>query len=199
MSEGRVVRPRRRGETLRGAILDAAWVELREHAWSGFSIERVAERARTGKAAIYKRWPNKATLVREAAARKAVRSGSEWVSTGSLREDLIAHLDSSARFVAGPFGESIRGLVSEPILQRGEELGDHGLNGPTVGIVDAIVTRAREEGSLGPRQPEPSVLHLGNALVDYHYLLSGRAPALDLVTEIVDAIWLPALRAACHS
>src|SRR5437868_2699955 len=57
---------RRRGEALCAAIRAAVLDELADCGYAGLSIERVAERARTGKASIYRRWPNRLELVLDA-------------------------------------------------------------------------------------------------------------------------------------
>ena len=193
LTADRAVKSRRRGEVLRVAILEAAWAELREHAWSGFHMDRVAERAGTGKAALYRRWPNRAALVRDASLWMAASSARAWESTGDLRGDLVRFLDNTARFIDGPFGESVRGLVAEP---PGEGPGSL-RTGEPLGIVTTILEDARRSGALGAREPERAVLNLGSFLVTAEYLASGRAPDLESVTEIVDCLWLPALRAAC--
>lgn len=198
MSQVEVPKSRRRGEVLREAILDAAWEELGEHAWSGFRIDRVAERAGTGKAVIYRRWPNKAALVRAASLRVAAGSGSAWTSAGDLRQDLIDFLDGAARFIDGPFGEALRGLTAEPELPADSKSPQpHGLAVPAPGIVTSIVEQARISGALGRAEPSPLVLNVGALLVNQQYLSTGSAPTHELVIEIVDTVWLPALRAAC--
>ena len=50
-------RPRRRGQVLDVAILEAVITEIDLSGYSGLSVERVAERARASKASIYRRWP----------------------------------------------------------------------------------------------------------------------------------------------
>ena len=197
MSQDRVVKSRRRGDVLQNAILEAAWEELREHAWSGFRIDRVAVRAGTGKAGIYRRWSNRAALVRAAALHKAAETGTSGVTSGELRRDLIDFLDGAARFVDGPFGEAVRGLMTEPGPASDMSLPSSGLAAQPPGIVSSVVDRARRDGVLGSGEPTPLVLNLGAALVNYEYLWTGRAPTTDTITEIVDTVWLPALRAAC--
>ena len=57
---------RRRGDALLGAIHAAVLDELADNGYAGLSIERVADRARTGKASIYRRWPTRMELVLDA-------------------------------------------------------------------------------------------------------------------------------------
>ena len=51
---------RRRGDVLEAALLDSAWEEIVEKGYDRFTIESVAERARTSRDVIYRRWPGKA-------------------------------------------------------------------------------------------------------------------------------------------
>src|SRR6266496_1702615 len=59
-------RHRRRGATLEQAIHAAVFNELAEVGYAAFTIESVANRARTGKGSIYRRWPTKQELVLDA-------------------------------------------------------------------------------------------------------------------------------------
>src|ERR1700722_20923204 len=59
----RLVATRRRGATLEHALLDAAWEELQESGYAKLTMERVAERAGTSRAVIYRRWRNRSELV----------------------------------------------------------------------------------------------------------------------------------------
>ena len=46
---------RRRGIALEEALLDAAWAELTERGYDGFTIDAVAARAGTSRAVLYRR------------------------------------------------------------------------------------------------------------------------------------------------
>jgi AcrR family transcriptional regulator len=63
---------------------------LAEDGWSRLNSDRIAARARAGKAGIYRRWPSMPVLVREAVSRFDLVPVPE--DTGSLRGDLIALL-----------------------------------------------------------------------------------------------------------
>ena len=56
----------KRSEASRLAVLNATVVELNEHGWRSFSVERVAKRARASKQTIYRWWPRPAMMVVEA-------------------------------------------------------------------------------------------------------------------------------------
>jgi AcrR family transcriptional regulator len=197
MSDTRAVKSRRRGDALQGAILRAAFDELRDGGWVRFRIDRVAKRAGTGKAAIYKRWPNRAALARDAARWMAGDSGSGWPVTGDLRRDLIDFLGLAARVLEGPFGETMRGLVGELDTQQPGGSASLDVMPSEAGIVAAIVDGARTAGTVGPGEPSLAVYTAGPYLITHYYLVNGRAPDPEQIVEIVDDLWAPALRAAC--
>jgi AcrR family transcriptional regulator len=84
---------RRRGAALEREILDAAWAELCEVGYTDLTMAGVAARADAAKSVLYRRWPDKAELVRAVVARRVPRL-SDPVRTGELRTDVPAVLDS---------------------------------------------------------------------------------------------------------
>src|ERR671923_1401817 len=79
---------RRRGETLERAIFDAVLDELQRVGYVGLTMEGVAARAHTGKAALYRRWPRKEDLVVDA-IEHALPSPTELPDHGDVRDDLL--------------------------------------------------------------------------------------------------------------
>src|SRR4051795_887806 len=86
-----MVETRRRGPALLGAIHTAVLDELADFGYAGLSIERVAERARTGKASIYRRWPTRLDLVLDTLDHTLPDPG-EVSDSGDVRSDLLAVL-----------------------------------------------------------------------------------------------------------
>ncbi len=68
---------------------------LAEDGWSRLNSDRIAARARAGKAGIYRRWPSMPVLVREAVSRFDLVPVPD--DTGSLRGDLLALLERWTR------------------------------------------------------------------------------------------------------
>ncbi|WP_457255114.1 TetR/AcrR family transcriptional regulator [Pedococcus sp. P5_B7] len=193
-------RSRRRGDVLVEAILHAAWAELDEKGWADFRIADVALRAGTSKAVLYRRWPNRAALARNALMRRAETSASVPFSpSGDLRADLIAHLRAVADYLDGPVGAAVRVVLTEDHGVHHAPEDRPGLWGHPGITVGPIVDAARQSGELGPQFVGPAVLNLGRVLLDYEFLLDGRAPTAAQIDEIVDNIWLPALRHATRA
>lgn len=185
---GRVV-IRRRGAALEAAILEAARAEL-ELGWARFSVERVAERAGTGKAALYRRWPNREALARAAVVHEAATTLEALRPTGRLREDLLRFARIVAQAYDGPLGQAVRGIVAAT------HRGDGGVPvepaWPAAQIVTEILGAAGRR-PVGDPKRLPLVLDVGVSLISHHALVTGSAPDPQALALIVDEVWLPAL------
>src|SRR3954463_13756265 len=94
---------RRRGDALLDAIYAAVMEELATVGYQALSIERVAERARTGKASIYRRWPTRLDLV--LAGLDHVMPRFDAVpDTGAIRGDLLVVLRRIAQTMGSRAG-----------------------------------------------------------------------------------------------
>lgn len=103
-------RGRPRDEDARRRILRAALDLLNETAFAQVTAEAIAERAGTGKATVYRWWPNKAAVVIEA-FREAITPELPLRDTGSLRDDLTAQCRNFARVLSGPGGRMLRSFI----------------------------------------------------------------------------------------
>ncbi|HET6503862.1 MAG TPA: TetR/AcrR family transcriptional regulator [Amycolatopsis sp.] len=187
---------RRRGKRLEQAILDAAWAELKEVGYAGFSIEAVAGRAATSKPVIYRRWPNRAELVL-AAWRCNMPATPETPDTGDLRSDLLAMFHLAAHrantmmseVIAGVMGEAFR--HPEVIAALREHLTR---SSPATEAMETIVRRAADRGELPFSDLPLRAARLPFELVRIE-LMTGRSPlSEEAVVGLVDEIYLPLLR-----
>ncbi|MDS1136311.1 TetR/AcrR family transcriptional regulator [Nitratireductor indicus] len=95
-------------EAIRAAALDI----LIEEGHAGFSIEKVARRARAGKPTIYRWWPSKAALLLDVYHRQ--KRDVEYPVTDDLESDLALFLTSLLRYWRdGPAGDIFRSIVAE--------------------------------------------------------------------------------------
>ncbi|OPC79316.1 TetR family transcriptional regulator [Embleya scabrispora] len=186
--------PRRRGEELENAILAATLAELMDVGYAGLTMERVAARARTGKAALYRRWSSRAELAMDAC--KLIGAGeSEAPDTGALRSDMIALLREMAAKMAGPLGGILRGLLAEtthdPELARLLRERMH-----TVGPerTRRVLERAVERGEIDPGVPTSRRAAVATDLLRNEFLLFGAPIADEVVIDIVDEVYLPLVR-----
>jgi AcrR family transcriptional regulator len=185
--------PRRRGETLLVAIFEATLAELAETGYARLTMERVAARAHTSKASLYKRWPGRADLVL-AAMRHRRGAPAPTPDTGSLRGDVLALLREGAAMLNGPMGEVVRGLMAEglsestPIATVRTTMFDSRNR-----RMSEVLDRAVERGEIPPEAVTPQHIAVAPALVDHHFLFFGAPIHDDVLTEIVDAVLLPLL------
>ena len=186
---------RRRGETLVHAIHEAALVELVEHGYQGFSMERVAERAGAGKASLYRRWSSRFDLVVDTLDHSLPRFESP-PDTGSLREDLLTVLRAVATAMNSPSGGAARAclwsLDSDP--EVGRELRER-LIPPRKAMMMDMLRRGVERGEVRPDAVTPRIAELGPKLLHGEILEHGAPVADEAVVGIVDEVLLPLLRA----
>ncbi|MFG2718958.1 TetR/AcrR family transcriptional regulator [Streptomyces sp. NPDC048416] len=187
--------PRRRGEELESAILLATLDELAEVGYASLTMERVAARARTGKAAVYRRWPSRAQLVVEACKLGKI-SEVDLPDTGDLRSDALLLLRQMAALMASPLGDIMRGLLAE--MTRDRELAElirqriHTVRPSTVMI---ILERAVERGEVEPWVLTSRRATVATDLLRNQFLLFGSPVTDEVITDIVDDVYLPLLRA----
>ncbi len=189
-------RPRRRGQVLDVAILEAVITEIDLSGYSGLSVERVAERARASKASIYRRWPTKAELVM-AAVVNLLPDPAGMADTGSLRGDLLSFYRGVARVLAGPAGTALRGLVSDVLRNPALAAQLRGYTrGRSLVAMRDLVARAADRGELPTAVMTTRQLEAGLSLLRFHFLTHDGPVADHTITELVDEVVVPLLRAA---
>jgi AcrR family transcriptional regulator len=186
-----VTTTRRRGATLEEAILAAGWQQLMQEGYPGFTFEAVAERARTGKAVLYRRWPDKESLLLAVLAQQGFGVPAAIPDTGSLREDVLTVLrsanrlgDSGAALFSTILGAYFDETETTPAQLRAQLLGDRG------SAMARIVQRAIERGELAGPLP-PRVMTLPMDLVRHELMMNLRRLPDATIVDIVDTVFLP--------
>jgi AcrR family transcriptional regulator len=186
---------RRRGFKLEAALLQAAWDELTEVGYAAFTMEGVAVRAKTSRAVLYRRWPNRPELVVAALQHHIGSDPFEVPDTGSLRDDLLAvlrHLSTNVDDL---------GVLSFLIADSFNEVGwspavlrERALAGTAKGGTALVIERAIVRGEIDPARLSPRVRSLPVDLVRHEAIMT-QAPVPDAtLVEIVDRIFLPLVR-----
>ncbi|PVW06625.1 TetR family transcriptional regulator [Microbacterium sp. Gd 4-13] len=98
--------PRRRGEAVRRAVLDATAAELTTAGVDHVTIAAVAARAGVHETSIYRRWVTKEALLLET-AQEQTADGVPEPDTGSLHGDLAALAQSLDAFLRSPIGGAL--------------------------------------------------------------------------------------------
>ncbi|WP_030158563.1 TetR/AcrR family transcriptional regulator [Glycomyces sp. NRRL B-16210] len=192
---------RRRGDDLERAIFEAALEELAEVGYANLRMEAVAARAKAGKASLYKRWPDRAHLIRAAARYKATVAETEFEPSGDLRGDLLKVMRFIASYQGGPFGEAIRGWVGElgasgrdegAAEAEAEELRNR-IEAPRIRIFAKILEHGIEQGTVRPEALLPRVVNLAPSLLTHYFLTRGHPAPEHVIDEILDQIVMPLL------
>ncbi|QQE80468.1 TetR/AcrR family transcriptional regulator [Alicyclobacillus sp. SO9] len=180
---------RRRGEELEAAIIRAAWDELMEVGFQSLTIERIADRARTSKPVIYRRWPNREELVL-AAIQKNLPPPDELPNTGNLRDDVISLLSRANEMLRQIGPETIHGLMSVLPGTPFSEL----LNFRRTNAMPTVLNRAIERGEIQRGKITPRISRLPVDLIRHEMLITYEPVSLATIEEIVDEIFLPLVR-----
>ncbi|MGY1683375.1 TetR-like C-terminal domain-containing protein [Geodermatophilus sp. SYSU D01176] len=174
-------------------LLSVAVDILADEGWGKLNSDRVAARARAGKAGIYRRWPTMAAMARSAVDRFTLVQVPP--DQGSLREDLAALVDRWSR----PLDREERAVASLVGAARHEEDLRAGLDAalvqPLAEAVRAIGARAAERGQ---RIPPARLALLGSVLEAFwwqRYTSDRGVMAPDEVQRVLDEVLLPVVAA----
>ena len=186
---------RRTGDELIQAVHAAALAEISENGLRGASMDRIAKRAGTGKATLYRRWPNVRALgldVFLATIAEAVPQA--FPNTGSLREDLVDSMKSFTSSFRGPMALVLRELMSESAHDSAliEEF-NRRLGEPMELELVKVLQRAMARGEIPTKPIDPLIFELPDALISHRLLLRGEI--IDDITceHLVDNVILPLL------
>ena len=185
---------RRRGEALEHAIFDAVLDQLQAVGYVGLTMEGVAACARTGKAALYRRWPRKEDLVVDA-LEHALPSPSDLPDHGDIRDDLLDLLRRMTAMLNSPAGCALQCLMSE--TERDESFArllHERVKEPRKRMFLDLLVRGAHRGQLRPAAATQLVAEVGPALVMQRFLAEGAPVPDDYVVSVVDDIVMPLLR-----
>ncbi|WP_439599219.1 TetR/AcrR family transcriptional regulator [Falsiroseomonas sp.] len=188
---------RKPSAVLDAAILAAALEALAEVGFEALSIADVARRAGTTPPAIYRRFANKPKLLLAALADDLSRMRAPETDHGSLRADLCAWVELILRELL----PSRLRILGSLIFQARRDPEPIALLTETVHSFGAlhwrlIIGRAVRRGEV-PEVPLPPLLaRVPAALVTYQALFPQPAEDPGAILGLVDAVMLPAIRAA---
>jgi AcrR family transcriptional regulator len=166
---------------------------LAEEGWGRLNSDRIAARARAGKAGIYRRWPTMAALARHAVGRFTLVTVPE--DSGSLRGDLEGllgrwtfPLDIEERATASLVGAA----------RHNEEL-RHALDAALVQpLAAAVAELGARSAARGEPVEEPRLALLGSVLEAFwwqRYTAAGDgAMTSQQVSRVIDDVLLPVVQ-----
>ena len=188
---------RRPGRPVEGratqAALDAALDLIVERGIHGVTTNAVAERARTSKATMYRRWPTKDALITDAIGTLVDREIS-IPDAGSLAGDLHELLREAVELYSTPraaalMPELVAGMARDP------ELADAVRSGFLPArrrALDEVLRRADERGELRDDIDHDLCLDLLGGVVFYRLLVTG-GPLDDRLADDLTAVLLRAI------
>ncbi|MFW0792528.1 TetR/AcrR family transcriptional regulator [Gordonia sp. CPCC 205515] len=185
---------RRRGQELEDAILDAAWAQLAENGYAGFTIEAVAERAETSRPVIYRRFTDRADLA-GAAIKHAMNRvpRDDPPDTGSLRGDLLAYL-ARANDHRGEIGSLLVAVISAYHAETGRsfaELREEAFGERAGRSMDMLFDRAVARGEADPARLTPRVRAVAFDLFRHDLMMTMAPLTEEAMAAIVDEVVLP--------
>ena len=170
---------------------------LAEEGWGRLNSDRIAARARAGKAGIYRRWPTMAALARSAVGRFDLVPMPP--AGGSLRDDLCGLVARWAR----PLDREERAVASLVGAARHEEELRAGLDeAVAVPLARAVTELGRRAGERGERIDAGRLALLGSVLEAFwwqRFTAAGDgAMTPGEVDHVVDDVLLP-ITASTHA
>lgn len=181
-----------RGDAIVARVLEATIVELSQAGYRALRVEDVAARARVNKTTVYRRWPDKADLVRDALTAKA-NVAFELPQTGSIRSDLVGAARLFVKYATDPVGRSLVRMFaaesSDPeVIEIARSLRERDETGPRR-MIEAAVVR----GEILPGVDHTLMLHaMVGAL--HHRLFFVQEPLDErFITSVVDLLLYGAL------
>lgn len=152
-------KPATRAERVVSAVFKATLETLAQAGYAGLTIEMVAARAAVNKTTIYRRWPTKLELVRDALL-QSKRERTTYIDTGAVREDLLQWLREHVAFITSPLGQGVvRTLMMEG---HDSEIADiaRALRSEAEELPVRILERGVTRGELSPDVPKRMILGL---------------------------------------
>ncbi|MFD9585869.1 TetR/AcrR family transcriptional regulator [Streptomyces sp. NPDC059980] len=188
--------PRRRGAVLERAILEAALEQLGTVGWNGLTMEGVAARAQTGKAAVYRRWPSKEDLVADA-LQAGLPNLTEAPDLGSVREDLLELCRRVREAMFSQPGFALRSVLHECDVTQAERFNRVILGGvvePTMRLLRAIIHRGIARGEVRADADNPYVFDVIPAMMMYRSKVCASEWSDQDLQGMIDQLMVPLLR-----
>ncbi|MBS2017692.1 MAG: TetR/AcrR family transcriptional regulator [Deltaproteobacteria bacterium] len=175
-----------RGEPVVQDVLDATMAELAEVGYRALRIDDVAARAGVHKTTVYRRWPEKSDLVREALARSLGETPAP--DTGSFRDDLLALARHVVDVCSSTFGAStVRMVMAEHNEKDVRKLVDT-LRRTKEEPFLHVLRRARARGELRADADDELILAMLVGTLQHVMFAMGERATEALVERLVDTI-----------
>lgn len=190
---------RRRDPTRDVAILNATLDLLVEIGFDAMSMDMVAERARAGKATLYRRWSSKVALTLDAVAHMTHLEVDVQAlpDTGSLRADMLALIRPES-LSSGERRLKIRSALGALIASQADVA--QAINAASVQPwIDAnrvLIQRAVDRGEFASTVEVEMLAHVVPSLAAYRVDVQRKSLDRAFIVSLIDGVLMPALRGA---
>lgn len=189
---------RRRGKELENAIFEAALDQLTSGGYARLTMEGVASAARTGKAALYRRWASRDELVIDALDATLPRP-YDTPDLGSARDELLQLVDGFTQAMTSRVGSALNALMGEIDHERAEVfkafITDRVIE-PTARTILEILRRGAERGDVRPGAATPLVADVIPAMLLYQVKIRGlETVGPGFADRLLDEVLEPLIRA----
>ncbi|MFB6893698.1 TetR/AcrR family transcriptional regulator [Kitasatospora sp. NPDC056327] len=188
---------RRRGRELEAAIFEATLDQLTSGGFARLTMEGVAGAARTGKAALYRRWASKVELVMDALDSTLPRP-ADTPALGSARAELRHLVESFVSVAASRAGGAMSAVMAELDHEQTQLFKDflaQRMLEPTRDVILDILRRGAERGDVRPDAATPLVADVAPAMLLYRIKVGGHRIGPEFVDQLVDEVLVPLIRA----
>lgn len=188
---------RKRDASLDAAFLDAAVDVLSEVGAVGFTMDAVAARAGSGKAALYRRWSSKSALIIDAIARmkRSQVPLDNLPDTGTLRGDLLALFrpEPAAR---SEYKRKVMAALASLLLEDPSiaDAANDAIVAPWAEAHFALMQRAVARGEIPAVADIQTLSLVVPSMAAYRSLVQRKSFDLGFLVSMVDTVVLPALR-----
>jgi AcrR family transcriptional regulator len=177
-----------RGDAFTQAVLNATIELLAEQGYERLSIPQIATLANVNKTSIYRRWPDKASLVRDALT-VAITHSNDVADTGSLRGDLVELAKRVAAFMQSRVGTALIRIM----LAQGENLEMRALAasayaGASKEAPWLIIQRALKRGELNLNVDPSLVLFIVAGAIMHRVFVEKSNATDDFIAQVIDTV-----------
>jgi AcrR family transcriptional regulator len=185
---------RRRGAALERAIFGAVFDQLEAVGYAKLTMEGVATAARTGKAALYRRWTDRDDLVLDA-VRHALPMPAEVPLRGSVRDDILALLHCQLAAIEVTKGFALQ-VKSEGTPKSGllHALHRERVSEPIRKLILEVLAHGAERGEVRPEAVSEQMARVGPAMLVHYCVTEGPDVPGEYLTSLVDDVILPLVR-----
>ncbi len=182
---------RRHGEELDSAIRAAVLDLLVQQGPTGVTMAAVAAAAGTSKPVLYRRWPDRAALLRDTLL-KIATAAIPHEDTGSYREDMLAVLRGWKDLFTGPNADLLRAAIAtgahDPELR---EAFQNDVIGWRKQEMAAMLARGVDRGDVRADVNVEIARELGQSVLWHRLLVTGDPITDDLLVALVDEVLVP--------